>query len=90
MQPDNLSSNVTRDLNPAQIDFGERKAYVNLQPSAKDMQLWDAMDKASDDVAHRFRGRPRFRGFHASGIKMRQLLERTLTHGPLSIAEDRP
>jgi hypothetical protein len=70
MQPDNLNSNVTRDLNPAQIDFGERKAYVNLQPSAKDNQLWDAMDKATDDVAHVFAGGLDFEVFTPRGIKI--------------------
>jgi choline dehydrogenase-like flavoprotein len=54
MEPDNPKSNVTRDLNPSQVDYGERKAYVNLQPTPKDMQLWAAMDKASDDVAAAF------------------------------------
>jgi len=51
MQPDNPVSNVTLDLNPMQVDYGERKAYVNLQPNWKDSQLWEAMDKASDDLA---------------------------------------
>ena len=51
MQPDNPNSNVTPDLNPTHVDFGERQAYVNLQPSPKDSVLWDAMDKASEDVA---------------------------------------
>jgi hypothetical protein len=51
MEPDNPNSNVTLDLNPAQTDFGERKVWVNLQPTPKDMQLWDAMDKASDELA---------------------------------------
>jgi choline dehydrogenase-like flavoprotein len=51
MQPGNNLSNVTPDRNPNQVDFGERKAWVNLQPSAKDFQLWDAMDKASDELA---------------------------------------
>jgi choline dehydrogenase-like flavoprotein len=69
MQPDNPSSNITRDLNPTQIDYGERKAYVNLQPSAKDVQLWDAMDRASDDVAHVFGGGLEFEMFTPQGIK---------------------
>jgi choline dehydrogenase-like flavoprotein len=51
MQPGNSASNVTPDRNPAQVDFGERKAWVNLQPSTKDLQLWEAMDKASDELA---------------------------------------
>lgn len=54
MEPNNPSSNVTLDLNPSQKDYGERKAYVNLRPTAKDMQLWDAMDKASDELAAAF------------------------------------
>ena len=69
MQPDNPNSNITRDLNPAQVDFGERKAFVNLQPSAKDVQLWDAMDRASDDVAHVFGGGLEFEVFTPQGIK---------------------
>ncbi len=54
MQPDNPASNVTRDLNPSQVDYGERKAYVNLQPGPKDLQLWEAMDKAADELAVAF------------------------------------
>lgn len=51
MRPGNNLSNVTRDQDPTQVDFGERKVWVNLQPSAKDFQLWKAMDKASDELA---------------------------------------
>lgn len=54
MQPNNGASNVTLDLDPGQVDFGERKAFVNLQSNSKDMQLWEAMDKASDDLAIAF------------------------------------
>jgi hypothetical protein len=57
MEPNNGASNVTLDLNPQQNDeFQVRRAWVNLQPSQRDLQLWDAMDKASDDVAHIFSG----------------------------------
>jgi choline dehydrogenase-like flavoprotein len=69
MQPDDPNSNVTLDLNPAQTDFGERKAYVNLQPNAKDLQLWDAMDRATDDVAKVFAGGRNFEVFTPQGIK---------------------
>lgn len=51
MEPRNPNSNITRDFNAANTDFGERKAYVNLQASDKDNQLWDAMDQASNEVA---------------------------------------
>lgn len=54
MEPNNPNSNVTLDLNPSQQDFGERKAFVTLRPTAKDFQLWEAMDRASDDVAVAF------------------------------------
>ena len=51
MEPRNPNSNVTPDLDPAQTDFNERKAFVNLNASARDMLLWEAMDKASDELA---------------------------------------
>ena len=69
MEPRNPASNVTRDLNPAQTDFNERKAYVNLNASARDLELWDAMDKASDDLAHAFAGGLEFEVFTPQGIK---------------------
>lgn len=67
MQPNNSNSNITLDLNPANVDFNERKAYVNLQPSSKDWELWDAMDKASDDLAHAFAGGHDFEVFMPQG-----------------------
>lgn len=70
MQPNNNASNVTPDLNPQQNDeFQTRRAFVNLQASPRDMLLWDAMDKASDDVAHVFGGGLEFEVFTPQGIK---------------------
>ncbi len=43
-------------LNPSQVDFGERKAFVEMAPSANDLLLWDAMDQATDEVARLFAG----------------------------------
>jgi choline dehydrogenase-like flavoprotein len=55
MQPNNPASNVTLDLSPQQNDeFQTRRAFVNLQPNARDGELWNAMDKASDDAARAF------------------------------------
>jgi hypothetical protein len=51
MEAGNPNSNVSLDRDPSQTDYGERKAYVNLHPSAKDLQLWDALDQASDELA---------------------------------------
>jgi hypothetical protein len=46
---------VTLDLDPGQDDeFGARRAFVNLTPSARDLALWDAMDRASDELAKVF------------------------------------
>ncbi|PYP90914.1 MAG: hypothetical protein DMG65_09800 [Candidatus Angelobacter sp. Gp1-AA117] len=57
MQPNNGSSNVTLDLNPQENDeFQTRRAFVNLQPTSRDLELWNAMDTASDDVARIFAG----------------------------------
>lgn len=69
MQPDNPDSNITPDLDPNQTDYNERKAFVNLQPNAKDMELWEAMDKASDEIAHIFGGGLEFDVFTPQGVK---------------------
>lgn len=70
MQPGNPNCNITLDLDPNQQDYGVRKAWVNLVPTAKDKELWDAMDKASDDVAHAFGGGLDFEVFTPQGIKI--------------------
>ena len=63
----NPNSSVT--LLPTQRDFGERKALVTLQPSARDMELWAAMDRASDDVAVALKVELQIFGlFKASGL----------------------
>jgi hypothetical protein len=58
MEPKNdndFGNSITLDLDPQQNDeFQTRRAFVNLQPSARDGELWNAMDKASDDVAKVF------------------------------------
>ncbi len=70
MQPNNGASNVTLDLNAQQNDeFQTRRAFVNLQADARDLALWDAMDKASDDVAHVFGGGLEFEVFTPQGVK---------------------
>ena len=49
MEPNNPVSGVFLD---SELDeFGVRRANVTLQPTAKDLALWDAMDKAANDVA---------------------------------------
>jgi choline dehydrogenase-like flavoprotein len=54
-QDNDFGNSVTLDLNPQESDeFQTRRAFVNLQPSARDADLWSAMDTASDDVAKIF------------------------------------
>jgi len=54
-QDNDFGNSVTLDLDPQQNDeFQTRRAFVNIQPSARDRALWDAMDKASDDAAKVF------------------------------------
>jgi choline dehydrogenase-like flavoprotein len=54
MEPQNPDSFVR--LDPEADEFGVRRVYVSIMPSAKDQELWEAMDKASDDVALIFAG----------------------------------
>jgi choline dehydrogenase-like flavoprotein len=58
MEPKNDSdfgNSVTLDLDSQQDDeFLVRRAFVQLQPSARDAELWNAMDKASDDAVKVF------------------------------------
>ncbi|HYV33189.1 MAG TPA: GMC oxidoreductase, partial [Candidatus Binatia bacterium] len=69
MEPRNPNNNVTLDLNPAENDeFGIRRAYVNLQASEKDKELWAAMDRASDEVAKIFAHGQDFEVFTPRGI----------------------
>jgi hypothetical protein len=49
MEPNNPVSGVFLDSEPD--EFGIRRANVTLQATAKDLALWDAMDKAANDVA---------------------------------------
>jgi hypothetical protein len=73
MQPGNPASNVTRDLDPSQVDYWERKAYVNLQPGPKDSELWEAMDKASDELAVAFANGQKIDVLHpASGAVLKK------------------
>ena len=50
MQPQNPNSFVRLDPETDQ-QFGDRRAFVQLQPSVKDFELRQAMDQAADDAA---------------------------------------
>ncbi|PYQ64471.1 MAG: hypothetical protein DMF53_07400 [Acidobacteria bacterium] len=54
MEPQNPGSFVR--LDPEADEYGVQRAFVSITPSAKDLELWEAMDKASDDVALLFAG----------------------------------
>jgi hypothetical protein len=38
-------------LDPEPDEFGMRRAFVSIVPTQKDKELWNAMDKAADEVA---------------------------------------
>lgn len=52
MEPHNPNSHIR--LDPEGDEVGARRAFVSIAPSAKDSALWDAMEKAADDVAKLF------------------------------------
>ncbi|MEA2694464.1 MAG: hypothetical protein QOJ16_3851 [Acidobacteriota bacterium] len=54
MEPQNPASSVR--LDPEPDEFGVPRAFVSLAPSAKDRELWDAMDQTADDAALVFAG----------------------------------
>ncbi|MGH9662456.1 MAG: family 16 glycoside hydrolase [Bryobacteraceae bacterium] len=54
MQPGNQASFVT--LDGEADEFGIRRAFTRIQPSARDLELWNVMDQAAMDVAKAFAG----------------------------------
>jgi choline dehydrogenase-like flavoprotein len=52
MRPKNPNTRVT--LNSELDEFAMPRAFVQIQPSSDDNDLWNAMDRASDDVALAF------------------------------------
>jgi choline dehydrogenase-like flavoprotein len=49
MEPNNPASLVS--LSGTNDEFGLPRAFVKINPTAKDLALWDAMDKTADDAA---------------------------------------
>jgi choline dehydrogenase-like flavoprotein len=66
MEPLNPNSFVR--LDPETDENGINRAFVSIQPSANDQLLWDAMDKASDDVAKVFANGLPFEVFTPGGV----------------------
>lgn len=54
MQPQNANSFVR--LDPEPDEYGVQRAFVQIQQTAKDAELWQAMDAAADEVALAFAG----------------------------------
>lgn len=54
MQPQNPNNNITEDLNPAEQEFDVQRAYVNINPNARDIELWNAMDNTAQQIAQVF------------------------------------
>ncbi|WP_257453671.1 family 16 glycoside hydrolase [Archangium lipolyticum] len=54
MEPMNPDSHISLALDQPVDEVGVARAFVRLNPSERDLLLWDEMDKASDDVARVF------------------------------------
>lgn len=54
MEPANPASFVR--LDPELDEYGVQRSFVSIAPSSRDLELWDAMDRASDDAALVFAG----------------------------------
>jgi hypothetical protein len=75
-----FGNSVTLDLDPQQNDEAQtRRAFVNIQPSARDRELWDTMDQAADDVAKVFAN-----GHKIDVIKNGQVIATTVDASALS------
>ncbi len=48
MEPGNPASFVR--LDPELDEYGVQRSYVEIEPSAKDLELWDVMDQATDET----------------------------------------
>ena len=49
MEPQNPASSVR--LDPEPDEFGQRRAFVSISPTTRDLDVWKAMDIAADDLA---------------------------------------
>lgn len=56
-------------LDSEQDEFGMQRAFVSIIPSNKDLELWDAMDKAADEVAQLFSGGGQFEVLTPQGAR---------------------
>lgn len=65
MEPHNPASRVS--LAGECDEFGMPRAWVTLKPSSRDLELWDAMDEASDQAALALTGNSPFEVFLGGG-----------------------
>jgi choline dehydrogenase-like flavoprotein len=66
MEPQNPNSFVR--LDPELDENGINRAFVSIQPSTNDQKVWDAMDKATDEVAKVFANGFPFEVFTPRGV----------------------
>lgn len=67
MEAQNPNSRIT--LDPERDEFGARRAFVSIAPTEKDFALWEAMDKAADQVAQVFANGRSFEVLTPQGAK---------------------
>lgn len=70
MQPHNTSNRITLQDGQLLDEFGKRRAFVTLAPNAKDNELWDVMDNASNQLVEVFANGHDFQLFTPMGFKL--------------------
>lgn len=85
MEPGNPRSRVELALDQPADELGAPRARVTLDPTAGDLQLWDSMDQASDQVARVFAGGEGFEVLTGQGfvkVKATSDLRQVLAYVP--------
>lgn len=70
MQPHNSSNSIALQNGQPLDEFGKRRAFVTLAPNAKDDELWNAMDDASNELVEVFANGHDFQLFTPMGFKL--------------------
>ena len=84
MQPQNASSFI--GLSSETDEAGVQRAFVKITPNAKDNALWDAMDRAADEVAKVFAGALKFQVLTNTGFQeIDPLVEDPLARLPVMV-----
>jgi len=84
MEPQNAGSSITLSLETDEASV--QRAFVKITPTTNDNALWDAMDRAADEVAKVFAGAHKFEVLTQTGFQgIDPLVEDPLTRLPVLV-----